>query len=187
MSSTYKAVLVILLAVCAAAAVPPAAGAEPYQVQPGDVLHVSVWKEDALQVEVLVRPDGGLSFPLAGEVDAAGHSVDEIRKLIEERLSKYIPGPVVTVAVKAASGNRFFVLGKVNRPGDFGLIGPIDVMQALSVAGGATAYADVNNIHVLRREGGQQIAIRFHYREVEQGRELAQNILLRSGDTVVVP
>jgi polysaccharide export outer membrane protein len=160
---------------------------ESYVVQPGDVLQVTVWKEQELQGEVLVRPDGGLSFPLAGDIEAAGHSVDEIRKVLQSRLVKYIPDPVITVAVKKTDGSRIFVVGKVNRPGDFALNRPIDVMQALSLAGGTTSFADVNAICILRREGGRQVVFRFRYADVRRGRELAQNILLRSGDTVVVP
>lgn len=168
------------------AAQPPPVDAS-YLVQAGDSLQIAVWKEQELTLEVLVRPDGGLSFPLAGEVEAAGHTVDEIRRTLESRLVKYIPDPVVTVAVKAASGSRIFVVGKVNRPGDFPLIRPIDVMQALSLAGGTTPFADVDGIRVLRREGDHQTVFRFRYDDVRRGRELAQNILLRSGDTVVVP
>jgi len=158
-----------------------------YIVQPGDSLIVTVWKEQDLQGEVLVRPDGGLTFPLAGEVEAAGHTVDDIRKVLQSRLAKYVPDPVITVSVKATNGSRIFVVGKVTRPGDFPLIRPIDVMQALSLAGGTTTFADVNGIRVLRREGGQQLVFRFRYDEVRRGRDLAQNILLQSGDTVVVP
>ncbi len=158
-----------------------------YQLRPGDVLLVSVWKETELQGEVLIRPDGGLSFALAGELHAAGHTVDELTKMLESRIQKYIPDAVVTVAVKAASGNRIYVIGKVNRPGDFALAGPLDVMQALSLAGGATTFADTNKIRVLRRNGEQQISIAFHYSDIERGRRLDQNILLQSGDTVVVP
>jgi polysaccharide export outer membrane protein len=161
--------------------------AESYIVQPGDSLVVSVWKEQELQAEVLVRPDGGLSFPLAGDIEAAGHTVEEIRKVLQARLTKYIPDPVVTVAIKAVNGSRIFVLGKVNRPGDFPLTRPIDVMQALSLAGGATPFADVNGIRILRRDGDRQVVFRFRYDEVRRGRDLSQNILLRSGDTVVVP
>jgi polysaccharide export outer membrane protein len=158
-----------------------------YLVQPGDTLQVGVWKEQELQGEVLVRPDGGMSFPLAGEIEAAGHTVEEIRKVLQSRLTKYIPDPVVTVVVKKADGSRIFVVGKVNRPGDFPLYRPIDVMQALSLAGGATPYADVNGIRILRREGTHQEVFHFRYDDIRRGKDLSQNILLRSGDTVVVP
>jgi polysaccharide export outer membrane protein len=165
----------------------PAVDAE-YVVQPGDTLAVTVWKEQDLQGEYLVRPDGGLSFPLAGDLEAGGHTVEEIRKVLQSRLVKYIPDPVITVAVKATTGSRIFVVGKVARPGDFPLIRPLDVMQALSLAGGTTPFADVDGIRVLRREpGGQQTVFRFRYDDVRRGRDLSQNILLHSGDTVVVP
>lgn len=177
--------LMLVAAACvkAVAADEPA----PYRIQPGDVLIVSVWKETELQGEVIVRPDGGVSFPLSGDMHAAGGTVEDLRHTIDERLRKYIPDPVVTVSVKAAAGNRIYVVGKVNHPGEFLLSRPMDVMQALAVAGGATPFADVNDIRILRREGASQIALRFRYSDAEHGRELEQNILLQSGDTVVVP
>jgi len=158
-----------------------------YQLQPGDVLDVSVWKESDLQKEVLIRPDGGFTFPLAGEVDARGKSVEAVRSILADRLQKYVPTPVVTVAVKAIGGNRIYVLGKVNRAGDFPLSNALDVMQAISLAGGTTPYAAVNDIVILRRQNGSQQAFTFHYSDVARGRNLSQNILLESGDIVVVP
>ena len=166
---------------------PAALVSDSYVIQPGDQLMITVWKETELQGEVLVRPDGGLTFPLAGEIEAAGHTVAEVRQAIQSHLLKYIPDPVVTVAVKAATGSRIFVVGRVNKPGDFLLNGPLDVMLALSLAGGATPYADVNGIRILRRLQGQQVVLEFRYDDVRRGRDLAQNVLLRSGDTVVVP
>lgn len=161
--------------------------ADRYRVQPGDVLDISVWKEKDLQAEVLIRPDGGISFPLAGDMTATGKSVEELRANLVERLKSYIPDPVVTVSVKQVGGNHIYVLGKVNRPGEFPFSRPVDVMQALSLAGGTTPYAALNDIVILRRQNGRVEAIRFHYGEVERGKELAQDILLDSGDTVVVP
>src|SRR5581483_7318013 len=102
-----------------------------YRLQPGDVITVSVWKETDLQSDVLVRPDGGFSFPLAGEVDAVGKTVDEIRLVLVDRLKRYIPNPVVTVAVKVIGGNHIYVVGKVNHAGDFPFSSPLDVMQAI--------------------------------------------------------
>jgi polysaccharide export outer membrane protein len=158
-----------------------------YKLQPGDLLQVVVWKETDLQSEVLVRPDGGISFPLAGDMQAAGLTTDELRERLQERVRKLIPEAVVTVAVKAPNGNRVFVIGKVNRPGDFPLLRPTDVMQALSLAGGATPFASTNRIRVLHRDGTHETSIRFRYGEVAKGRHLDQNVLLQSGDTVVVP
>lgn len=185
--SAWLVVLALQVASAAHADGVTAAVDASYVVQPGDALQITVWKEQDLQGEFLVRPDGGLTFPLAGEVAAGGHTVEEIRKVLSSRLLKYIPEPVITVSVKAVNGSRVFVVGKVNRPGDFTLIRPIDVMQALSLAGGTTAFADVNGIRVLRREGDRQLVFRFRYDDVRRGRELSQNILLHSGDTVVVP
>lgn len=158
-----------------------------YLLQPGDVLQVVVWKETDLQSEVLIRPDGGISFALAGDLQAAGHTTDEVRAALESRVRKLIPDAVVTVQVKAANGNRVFVIGKVNHPGDFALNRPIDVMQALSLAGGATPFASTDHIRVLHRDGPHQTTLRFRYSEVAHGRHLDQNVLLQSGDTVVVP
>jgi polysaccharide export outer membrane protein len=158
-----------------------------YLLQPGDVLQIAVWKETDLTAETLIRPDGGISFPLAGDLHAAGHTVAELTTMLEQRVRKLEPDAVVTVMVKAAVGNRVYVIGKVARPGDFPLNRPTDVMQALSLAGGATPFADTNAIRILRRNGDRQIAIAFHYSDVERGRRLDQNILLQSGDTVVVP
>jgi polysaccharide export outer membrane protein len=179
------AALVWLL--CAFSGAAWAEDTEAYRIQPGDLLIVSVWKEQDLQSEVLVRPDGGLSFPLVGDIAAAGRTIEDLRVTMIERLRKFIPDPAVTIAVKQLGGNRIYVLGKVNRPGEFLFSRPIDVMQALSLAGGATSFAALDDIQILRREPRGQTALRFRYSEVEQGRKLEQNILLRSGDTVVVP
>jgi polysaccharide export outer membrane protein len=170
------------------ATVAGAAGVEPpgYAVKPGDVLLVSVWKEPDLQQEVLVRPDGGFSFPLAGEVNARGMSVAAIQEELAGRIEKFIPDPVVTVSLRQIVGNQVFVIGKVNNPGAFTMTGETDVMQALSIAGGTTPFAAVNDIRILRREEGVQRAIPFRYGEVEAGENLNQNIILRSGDVVVV-
>jgi polysaccharide biosynthesis/export protein len=158
-----------------------------YRIQPGDLLTISVWKEPDLQTDVLVRPDGGMSFPLAGDVAASGRSVEELRLELVRRLERFVPKPVVTVAVRQIGGNRIYVLGNVNRPGEFPFSRPVDVMQALSLAGGTSSFAALNEIVILRRDNGKLKAIRFRYAEVARGRDLAQNIQLESGDTVVVP
>ena len=182
-SALVRAALV-LLSTLAGAAEP---ASPPYTIQPGDVLTVSVWKEKELQSDVLVRPDGGLSFPLAGDIQATGRTVDDVRQLIEKGLKRYIPDPAVSVALKLIGGNFIYVIGKVNRPGQFPFSKPLDVMQALALAGGATPYAAVNDIRILQRDAAGLKSIPFHYSDVERGRELGQNILLKSGDTVVVP
>ncbi len=161
---------------------------EAYLVQPGDVLEVNVWKEEGLLQEVLVRPDGGISFPLVGDFKAQGLSLEQIQKKISDSLSTYISDPVVTVSAKQLLGNRIYVIGKVNKPDQYLMTSKIDVMQALSMAGGMTPFASVNNIVILRRDNsGKQKAIEFEYGDVEDGDDLEQNIILQSGDVIVVP
>ncbi len=161
--------------------------ADDYLLQPGDVLTVSVWKEADLSSDLLIRPDGGITLPLAGEITAAGHTVEEVRTAIDQRLRPFIPNAVVTVILKQTLGNQIFVIGKVNHPGQFSVNRPVDVVQALSLAGGTTPFASINDIKILRREGARQITLPFRYHDIERGHNLQQNILLRSGDTVVVP
>jgi polysaccharide export outer membrane protein len=160
----------------------------PYHLQPGDVVEISVWKEQDLKREALVRPDGGLSFPLAGDLQVAGLTVAQVRQELEQRLVKFIPDVTVSVAMQQINGNQVFVVGRVNRPGAYKFERPLDVMQALSLAGGATEFAGVDNIRILRRgRDGRQQSLEFAYSEVARGRRLEQNIVLQSGDTVVVP
>ena len=187
MTCAKKLTLLLAIAWCGQGFAADITIGDGYLLRPGDILLVSVWKETDLQGEVLIRPDGGISFALAGELQAAGHTVAELTAMLGDRVHKYIPDAVVTVSVKTAAGNRVYVIGEVNHPGDFPLTGPLDVMQALSLAGGATAFADTNGIRVLRRTGTRQSSITFRYNDITHGRRLDQNILLQSGDTVVVP
>jgi len=158
-----------------------------YFLQPGDVLSVSVWKEVDLQQSVLVRPDGGVSFPLVGDIQASGKTVEDVRKIITRKLAKLIPDVQVSVALQELNGNLIYVVGKVNRPGVFPFSRNVDVLQALGMAGGATAFAALNDIKVLRRTSGQLKSIQFRYADLEKGKNLQQNIILQSGDTVLVP
>ena len=158
-----------------------------YYLQPGDVLSISVWKEEDLQQVVLVRPDGGISFPLTGDLQASGQTVEQVRQIITRKLSKLIPDVQVSVALQELNGNLIYVVGKVNRPGVFPFNQNVDVLQALGMAGGATAFAALNDIKVLRREGSQLKSISFRYGDMEKGKNLQQNIILQSGDTVLVP
>ena len=158
-----------------------------YQIGPEDVLEISVWKEPDLQRQVLVRPDGGISFPLAGDMEVAGRTARELEAMISDRIRKYVPEAVVTVSVVTVAGYRVFVLGKVKNPGQFVVGRYIDVLQALTLAGGLTPYASEGNIKIIRREGGAAKAIPFDFDDVEDGEVLEQNILLQSGDVVIVP
>lgn len=158
-----------------------------YRMHAGDQLEVSVWKEVDLQRTVLIRPDGKFSFPLTGEVQASGRSPDDIRKDIENRLKAYIPEPVVTVTVTGVNGNGIYVIGQVNKPGAFVMNPRLNVLQALSLAGGTTPFAKLDNIIVIRSAGGSQRSLAFRYSQVADGKSLAQNIFLEAGDVVVVP
>jgi len=160
---------------------------EHYKIQPGDILDISVWNEEGLSRTVLVRPDGGMSFPLAGEVHAAGESVENLSSAITERLTKYIPDPVVTVSMQQLSGNKIYVVGKVARPGEYVANSYVDVVQAIAMAGGMTPFAAVNKIKIVRRKGEELEAYSFRFSDIEDGENLEQNIVLRSGDIVVVP
>ena len=158
-----------------------------YHIGPQDVLEISVWKEEGLQKEVLVRPDGGFSFPLIGDIMASGKTVSQMIVEITQRLSKYINGPVVNVAVLKVGGKSIYVTGNVKKPGEYVVRRYVDVMQALSMAGGMTPFAEAAEIKILRRTVSELIAIPFDYTDVSIGKRLEQSIVLENGDIIVVP
>ncbi len=158
-----------------------------YEFQPGDILAISVWKEPTLQGDFLVRPDGNLSFPLIGELSTNRKTVAELQKTIVDKLKSYISDPVVTVSVREIRGNKIYVIGQVVRGGEFIVNPRVNIVQALSMAGGLTPFASLDNISVIRQTAGGQQALPFHFSEVVHGKNLAQNIDLQAGDVVVVP
>jgi polysaccharide export outer membrane protein len=177
----------VLLTVAAAtvSAAPPDA---TYTVKPGDLLQVAVWKEPELQGPVLIQPDGRFSFPLAGQIDANGKTAAQLQQEISSRLGHFISDPVVTVSITQVNGNKVYVLGQVQKPGVFVVNPSVDVMQAISMAGGTTPFAALGAIKILRHTaGGNQVALSFNYNDVAHGNDLAQNITLQAGDVVVVP
>jgi polysaccharide export outer membrane protein len=182
--STFFAVLVALTALNVADA---QMGDDTYLVKPGDILKIAVWGEEDLQGEVLVTPDGGFSFPLVGHLNSTGKTATELQDLVSERLAKYVSSPIVTVSIGQINGNKIYVIGQVKTPGAFVMNHTLDVMQALSMAGGATPFAALNDILILRRGSAGQVALTFKYSDVSRGRNLEQNIQLQSGDVVVVP
>ncbi len=162
--------------------------AADYLLAPGDLIEISVWKEEGMQKqETLVAPDGNITFPLAGTIMAAGKPMFALEEAIATRLADYIADPVVTVKLLQNNGNSIFVIGKVNKPGQYPANRRIDVMQALSLAGGLTAFANSGSIHVLRRVGNAIKVFPFDYDDVLNGEDLEQNIVLEAGDTVTVP
>lgn len=156
-----------------------------YRIGSGDVLDISVWKEEGLMKDVLVRPDGGISFPLIGDLHAAGKTVDEVTDEIIQKLSNYLSDPVVTVAFKQIN-HKVLVLGKVNKPGEYLALGKVDVMQALAMAGGLTPFADEDDIIIIHHQNDKTISLSFDYNAVSKGEDLQQNITLERGDVVIV-
>jgi polysaccharide export outer membrane protein len=160
-----------------------------YLINPGDVMQLFVWNEADLTREVRVRPDGAISVPIVGDVPVGGHSVADAEQMIVEALSSILKdAPRVTLSLVNGEGNKVSVLGKVNRPGEFLMLGRTDITQALAMAGGLNTFAAENSIVVLRRDAsGEQTAIRFRYADIKDGEDLHTNIILKSGDVVVVP
>jgi polysaccharide export outer membrane protein len=158
-----------------------------YTLHAGDKLDVDVWKEPDLQKTITIQPDGKFSFPLAGEFSATGKTVPQLKGEITARLKTYMPEPVVTVSVAEMDGNKVYVIGQVQKPGAYTMNPQVNVLQALSLAAGATPYAALNDIIVVRTTKAGQKIIPFRYGDVSKGRNLEQNILLESGDVVVVP
>ncbi len=159
-----------------------------YQLAPGDALEISVWKEEGLQQQqILIAPDGTIIYPLIGTVIAAGKTITQLKDALASRLADYIADPSVSVKLMNNQGNSIFVIGKVNKPGQVFSGRKIDVLQALSLAGGLTVFADDDNISVQRRIGNEIKVFPFDYSNVIKGEDLEQNIVLEAGDTVTVP
>jgi polysaccharide biosynthesis/export protein len=166
---------------------PQAVAEASYVLGPEDVVKISVWKDEHLTQEVVVRPDGMISFPLVGDIPAAGRTVEDVRLELVKRLNKFVPNPHVSVLATKIQSYKIYVLGRVNKPGEF-LVGHYtDVLQALSLAGGLTPYAAENDIRIMRRIRGEQVVFQFRYGDVRKGRDLEQNIILERGDVVMVP
>lgn len=159
-----------------------------YKLRHGDSLMVSVWRDEALRMQVRVLPDGSITFPLAGRVEVVGLSTPEVEVRVAEKLKKYIPVPVVTVAITSTDGNQVFVLGKVVRPGAVPLISPqTTVLQMISQVGGLDRFADANSIRVLRSSPQGNRVIPVRYDDLVKGNQLETNVVLMPGDTVLVP
>jgi len=169
----------------AAQAVPP--DQEKYLLGPEDAIEISVWKEPELTKQLVVRPDGKITYPLIGEVQAAGLSVKALQTEISKRLEKYVTDANVTVILLKAQYYKIYVTGKVNKPGDFVVGRPTTVMQAIAMAGGLTPFASPGSIAVLRNTGGKEEIYPFDYKAVARGQSLEQNRILLPGDVIVVP
>ncbi len=158
-----------------------------YAIGAGDVLQVFVWKEPELSRDVTVRTDGRISVPLLGDVEAAGKTPPQLAATLTTAFGKFLGAPQVTVGVTQPNSNRFYVLGKVGRPGEFPLTARVTVLQALAIAGGLGEYAKADSIMVIREGQSGQTFVAFNYKKIEDAKDIGQNILLRPGDTIIVP
>lgn len=181
--------VVLFLTAVALFAAATARAADAYGVNPGDKLSVFVWNEESLARELLVAPDGTISFPMVGTLAVRGISTQQIAERIAKGLGEYLRDePVVTVSLIGVEGNRVYVHGKVTQPGVYVATSRVDIMQALAMAGGLDPYAKLSEIKVVRRgPDGQQEVFRFDYDRFKNGEALESNVMLQSGDVVVVP
>lgn len=164
------------------------ATADPnYVIGPQDVIDISVWKEPDLSRSVPVRPDGKISLPLLNDIQASGLTPGQLGARITSDLTKYVTNPQVTVIVSQINSQRIYVLGEVARAGSYTLLPDMTILQALSDAGGFTAFANSKKIYVLRQDNGKQQKISFNYKDVISGKDPSQNVALKSGDTIIVP
>ncbi|QTA89990.1 polysaccharide biosynthesis/export family protein [Desulfonema magnum] len=160
----------------------------PYIIGSGDVLYISVWKNNDMTRLATVLPDGKVSFPLIGEILAAGKTAAQLKKELEARISpRFILEPVLSVEVQQVNSMLIYIIGKVNNPGRFALNTNINVLQALSMAGGLNPFAKRNKIKIFREEGDQTKIFEFRYDDVSDGIHLEQNIRLKRADVIVVP
>lgn len=157
-----------------------------YVIGADDTLHISVWKEPDLTATLPVRPDGKISMPLLDDVAAAGLTPMQLSASIREKLKKYIADPRVTVVVTAMTSQRIFVTGEVIHPGAMSLLPNMTMLQALASAG-FTQFANLKGIYLLRTQNGRQEKLPFNYKQVVKGDHPEENILLKPGDTIVVP
>ncbi len=165
-----------------------AATSDPNYVIGGqDVLNVSVWKEAELTQTVPVRPDGKISLPLLNDVQAAGLTPTQLAENLTESLKKFVTNPQVTVIVTQINSQRIYILGEVNRAGAYPLLPNMTILQGLSSAGGFTQFANTKKIYMFRVENGKQVKFPFNYKDVVNGKAQDENVVLRAGDTIVVP
>jgi len=163
------------------------AGAADYTIGPGDQLGIEVWKDAALTRVVTVLPDGKISFPLIGELDAGGKTVAQLKKEIEQKIARYVPDSTTTVEVRQSNSLHIYVLGRINAPGRLILNANVNVLQALAIAGGPNTFANRTRIRIFRQEGGKTLSFPFNYNDVTAGKELQMNIELKRGDVIFVP
>ncbi|ACS80482.1 polysaccharide biosynthesis/export family protein [Maridesulfovibrio salexigens] len=161
---------------------------DEYRLGPEDIIEISVWGDKELSREVVVRPDGGVSFPLAGDLKAGGLTVKELRDKLKERISEFVPDAPVTVILRKVEHPKVYVMGKVNNPKVLVMGQSMTVVQALAMSGGLSPFAESGSIIIVRKnKDGSQKVFPFDYDQLADGENLKQNILLKPGDTIIVP
>jgi len=153
-----------------------------YQIGPEDVLFIKVWRENDFTLPVAVRPDGKITMPLIGEVEAAGKTPLQLTRSVTDLLSKFINNPDVTIFVTDVRSKKYGIIGEVNRAGSYPLVTPTTVLEALVNAGGFREFAKTKKIKILR---GSKV-LNFNYNDVTRGKHLEQNIYLENGDKIIV-
>ena len=166
---------------------PPAKAGKDYVIGADDVLDVSVWKEQELTRSLQVRPDGKISMPLLGDVQAAGLTPGQLAQNVSDKLKKYLTAPQVTVILTQINSQRVYVMGEVTRPGAYPVLPGMTILQAISSAGGLTQFANGKKIFLMRDENHIQTKYPFSYKEVLDGRKAEENLPVKAGDTIVVP
>jgi polysaccharide export outer membrane protein len=155
-----------------------------YTIGPSDVLRIIVWKEPDLTQDVTVRADGMITFPLLGDMEAAGRSPSKLGEALAKGLQKFVEAPRVTVSVSQANSARFYVVGQVAKPGEFPLSSHTTVLHGLALAGGLKEFAKADNIVIVRED---QSVVPVNYKRISEGKDVSQNVALARGDTIVVP
>lgn len=166
---------------------PTSPASRHYTIGAGDLILISVWKDEALTRQVVVLPDGKISFPLVGEIQAAGRTIEQLRNELESKLERFAPGVTLSVIIQQVNSQVVYVIGRVTTPGRFLLTGEINVLQALAMAGGLNPFAKKGEIKIFRQEDGSTKIFSFNYDAVSTGSDLKQNITLQRGDVIVVP
>lgn len=165
--------------------IPP--DSDSYVLGPEDVIQIQVWKEDTLSQQVLVRADGKISLPLLDDVQAAGFTPLKLKEILTEKFKKYVDSPLVTVIVREAKSNKIYVSGQVAKPGVYNLVEETSFLQLVPMVGGFTEWANQRKILLIRREKGKETRIIINYKKIISGEDLTGNIILKPGDTIIVP
>jgi polysaccharide export outer membrane protein len=165
----------------------PSETKDTYFIGVGDVLTVSVWKNEDLTVTVPVRPDGRISLPLVGEVEVVGRTPESVRTILNASYQDFVTSPAVSVVIQEINSRKIFIMGEVGTPGVYDLVQPTRLLQALALAGGVTDFAKEDQVVVLREEGGIERRTVVSIKDIQTGKRLDANMRLQPGDTIIVP